>query len=79
MRCFATAQPTGAGSFTAAGGTAALSSYSSIATLQVPRLTTAASSVAVTNAGAGNITVRVTDAQRLYSRINNYRHAAYCS
>ena len=51
----------GAGSFTAAGGTP-IYTFSTVVNTTGATLTPAASSVAVTNAAAGTITVRVTDA-----------------
>ncbi len=53
--------PTGAGSFTAAGGTAPYT-FTPLVNTAGATLTSAASSVAVTDAGGGTITVRVTDA-----------------
>ncbi|MHC1731146.1 MAG: PKD-like domain-containing protein [Bacteroidales bacterium] len=53
--------PTGAGSFTAAGGTAPYT-FTTLVNTAGATLTSAASSVAVTDAGGGTITVRVTDA-----------------
>ncbi|HOT16726.1 MAG TPA: hypothetical protein PLB07_03640, partial [Bacteroidales bacterium] len=51
----------GAGSFTAAGGTAPYT-FTTLVNTAGATLTSAASSVAVTDAGGGTITVRVTDA-----------------
>ncbi len=53
--------PTGAGSFTAAGGTAPYT-FSTLVNTAGATLTPSATSVAVTGAGGGTITVRVTDA-----------------
>jgi len=59
LLCFGAAN--GAGSFTAAGGTAPYS-FTTVVNTAGATLTTASPSVAVANAGAGAITVRVTDA-----------------
>jgi PKD repeat protein len=53
--------PTGAGSFTAAGGTAPYT-FSTLVNTSGATLTPGAASVTVTNAGGGTITVQVTDA-----------------
>ena len=61
MELLCNGDPTGAGSFTAAGGTAPYT-FTTLVNTSGATLTPAATSVAVTDAGGGTITVQVTDA-----------------
>ncbi len=61
MTILCNGDPTGSGSFTAAGGTAPYT-FTTLVNTAGATLTTSGSTVAVTDAGGGTITLRVTDA-----------------